>query len=468
MGAVDLARDVVAYWPSADERAIALLKQIGARGLIVPLETVKTASFAKQGKLSGIAVIGAFGAEGAAGEKVKSARALGLSGVAIEQPKDAAGVRELAKANADLTVVAYLKADQWGWDVAPAVAVVREGQWPGIHPVDTGSAGATERPWVDANGYLYSYLRGMYPKRAAIAGYRPDKEAGLPPERSVRPATLELAIAEARAGGGNYILSLPPLYREGLLRGESRTVASWKQLGRTIEMLKARQTVYDSGLTSRVGIVAHDWEQAYELLNMSYRNNLFPTVIPETGIASLAGSGLSVVAAAGVTPSAAGKTNLMSFARAGGTLLLAPADAAGERWWKGMVAEKPAGGKDQEWVKLGAGRALLYLDPVLDPAEFALDLIDTLGNQPRDLRIWNASAVLGMVHRKEGGKALLTLINYGGTHRDIIMVRAAGLYKSAVIHRVGGATAPLEVRQRRTMTEMTLQVLDGVALIELE
>lgn len=468
IGALDLSRDVLAYWPAADERSINLLKQIGARGLIVPLNSVKSEDFARLAKRSGIEVIGAFGADIRVADALVKARQFGLGGVAFEQPNEALEVREAAKSNPDLLFLAYLKGEQWNWDVAPAVAVVKEGLWPGIHPVDTGSAGATEKPWVDANGYLYSYLRGMFRKRAAIAGFKADKDAGLPPERSVRPSTVELAMAEAWATGGNWILSLPPIYQESLLKGDGRALANWKQLGQTLEMLKARQAVYAGGVKSSVAIVAHDWEQAYELLNMSYRYNLFPRVIPEKAIPPLDVQDLKVVAAVGATPDSTGKAHLVSFARAGGALVLAPEDPQVARWWKGFAPEKPAGGKDQAWSKVGAGRVLTYLDPVLDPAEFALDLIDALGKKPRDLRIWNASAVLGMVHRREGGKALLTLINYGGMGRDILMVRIAGLYKSAVMRRAGGAAVPIEIRQRKTMTEFTLQGLEGVALIEFE
>ncbi len=468
IGALDLSRDVVAYSPAAEERSINLLKQIAARGLIVPLNSVKSEDFARQAKHSGIEVIGAFGADIRVADALVKARKFGLGGVAFEQPKDALEVREAATSNPDLLFLAYLKGEQWNWDVAPAVAVVKEGLWPGIHPVDTGSAGATEKPWVDANAYLYSYLRGMYPNRPALAGYRADKDAGLPPERSVRPSTVELAMAEAWSAGGNYILSLPPMYMEALLKGDSRASASWTQLGRTLEMLRAFREMYLVGAHSSIAIVAHDWEQAYELLNMSYRYNLFPRVIPENAIPLLTGQGLSVVAATGVKPSENGKASLEAFLRAGGALVLAPEDPQLPRWWRGFTAEKPAGGKDQAWSKVGAGRVLTYLDPVLDPAEFALDLIDALGEKPRDLRIWNASAVLGMVHKREGGKALLTLLNYGGMGRDILMVRIAGLYKSAVMRRAGGAAVPIEIKQRKTMTEFTLQGLESVALIEFE
>lgn len=469
MASADLARDVVVWWPNADERAIDLLRQIETNVLIVPLESVRSVKFTEACSRAGIKAAGALGPADGRGlaEAIRAAKSLGLSGLAIEQPVDAVSVRQTASANPDLLILVYLKAGQLDWDVAPAHAVFREGLWPGIHPVEVDSAGASEKPWVDANAYLYTYLKGMYPNRAAVVSYRPDKDAGVPPERSVPYASLELAIAEARSAGGNLILAVPDLYREGLLKGDARALASWKRLGHTLTLLRDRQGVFAGRTASRIAIVGHDWEQAYELLNMSYRNNLFPLVIPERDVPVLTGMGLKVVAAAGVSPSAAGRAHLTGFARSGGTLVAAPAEADGPRWWQGAFPAKPAGEKEQQAFILGKGRVIVHVDPVLDPAEFALDLVDTLG-KVRDLRVWNAPAVLGMVHRAENGRGLLTLLNYGGTHRDIILVRVAGVYQKAVIHRPGAAPASLVVKRRGNLSEMTLEILEGVALIELE
>jgi hypothetical protein len=463
----DLARDVVARWPGADPRVIPLLAQIKARALLVPLDSIKTPDFAAACRADGITVIGVVTGVPSS-EEVRLVMRFGLGGIAIENPSDARSVSEFARSNSGLAVLVFLKAEQLGWDVSPATAVFSGGNWPGIHPVDVGSAGASEKPWVDANAYLYAYLRGMYPNRAALAGYRADADAGVPPERSVPYSTVELAAAEARAAGGNWIISLPDLYREGLLKSDARATAAWNRLALTLELLATQQKAFDGPTAATTAIIGHDWDQAYELLNMSYRNNLFPKVIPEDRIGDLAGSGLRVVAAASVSPKREGQGHLLGFAKAGGTLVLAPIETAGERWWSPPAPAKPPAEMDQHWAKLGAGRVLVYLDPVIDPGEFALDLIDALGNEPRDLRIWNASAVLGMVHHIDQKRSLLTLINYGGTHRDIVMVRVAGSFGKARLHRSGSPPSAVEVKDRGGMSELTFQVLEGVALIELE
>lgn len=460
--------EVMVWWPQADARAIPLLKQISAGILLTPIETIRDSEFATGCRASGIAVIGTVPGGHSLNDAAARARELELRGLAIEAAEDAAQVASFARLNPGLRVFAFLKATQMDWDVSPAEAVVRDGHWPGIHPVDLESAGASGKPWVDANAYLYAYLRGMYPNRPALAGYRPDKDSGLPPERSVPHSTVDIAIAEARAAGGNWIISLPELYREGLLKGDARATASWKRLAQTLELLASRAEDFAAPSAATTAIIGHDWEQAYELLNMSYRNNLFPTVIPEQRIPTLAGSPLRVVAAASVAPTRDGQDHLLAFARSGGALVLAPIETAGERWWSPAVPAKPPGEKDQIWHKLGAGRVLVSLDPVIDPSEFALDLIDALGAKPRDLRIWNASAVLGLVRRTGPARSLVTLLNYGGAHRDIVLVRVASAYSKATLHRPGIQPSVIEVKPRDGASDLTFQVLEGVALIELE
>ncbi|MBA3974720.1 MAG: hypothetical protein C0504_10960 [Candidatus Solibacter sp.] len=460
--------EVLVWWPEADLRAVGLLKQIAADTLLTPLESIRTAEFASRCRETGLAVIGTVRGGVALPGAIERAGHLQLRGVAIEEPEDAGQMATLARLNPGLRVMAFLKTGQMAWDVSPAEAVVRGGNWPGIHAVDVGSAGASEKPWVDANAYLYAYLRGMYPNRPALAGYRPDKDSGVAPERGVPHSSVEMGIAEARAAGGNWIISLPDLYREGLLKGDARATAAWNRLARTLDLLAAHQKTLDGATAATTAIIGRDWDQAYELLNMSYRNNLFPKVIHEDRIGALAGSGLRVVAAASVSPKRDGQSHLLGFAKAGGTLVLAPIETAGERWWSPAAPAKPPAEKDQHWQGLGAGSVLVNLDPVIDPGEFALDLIDALRARHRDLRIWNAPAVLGMVHHIDRKRSLLTLINYGGAHRDIVMVRVAGTYGKAVLRRPGLPPAAMEAKSREGATDLTFQVLEGVALIELE
>ena len=56
--------------------------------------------------------------------------------------------------------------------------------------------------------------------------------------------TLELALVEAWAAGGNYILALEPRYQDALLRGEERALTAWRSLGRTARWLREHASLF--------------------------------------------------------------------------------------------------------------------------------------------------------------------------------------------------------------------------------
>lgn len=106
-----------------------------------------------------------------------------------------------------------------------ALVALTEGLWPGVgrpgmESDDAFTTGATGRPWVNANAHWFGILRCLYPNRSALLGYLPDEKAGVKPELLVPYDSLELALIEAKANGGNYLLTLEAaLPRETAGRG---------------------------------------------------------------------------------------------------------------------------------------------------------------------------------------------------------------------------------------------------------
>ena len=43
--------------------------------------------------------------------------------------------------------------------------------------------------------------------------------------------SLELALVDAWAAGGNYVLAPDAAYRDALLRGDAAAMAAWAQMG---------------------------------------------------------------------------------------------------------------------------------------------------------------------------------------------------------------------------------------------
>ena len=131
---------------------------------------------------------------------------------------------------------------------------VKSGTWPGIHPLDTDVATASGGVWVDANSSLVAYLRGVFPDRPAILGYRPDEDAGVSANRAVPYDSVEIALADAFAAGGNVILSFPNDYRLALLRGEPQALAAWKSLGGLAALAKQHRDAVRTEPWSRTAV----------------------------------------------------------------------------------------------------------------------------------------------------------------------------------------------------------------------
>ena len=64
------------------------------------------------------------------------------------------------------------------------------------------------------------------------------------PDRMIPFESLELALVEAWAAGGNYVLALEPKYREALLRGEQKAMTAWRSLGQTARWLREHASLF--------------------------------------------------------------------------------------------------------------------------------------------------------------------------------------------------------------------------------
>src|SRR5262249_15400942 len=114
---------------------------------------------------------------------------------AFEKACAAAGIQVVHEAEVQFVAPADAAQARSGVPV-----IYRAGLWPGVHTQSQVAASATRGVWIDQNCYLVQYLRALFPKIPPLLGYLPDKDGGVPPERSVPFETLELAVAEAWMG----------------------------------------------------------------------------------------------------------------------------------------------------------------------------------------------------------------------------------------------------------------------------
>lgn len=99
--------------------------------------------------------------------------------------------------------IRLLKSDQLEGAGDRSSVVVKDGVWSGatLPKQETIVAGATRRPWVEANGFRVGYLRALYSGLRPVLGYRMDAESGIKPGHPPALSSLELALIDAWAAG---------------------------------------------------------------------------------------------------------------------------------------------------------------------------------------------------------------------------------------------------------------------------
>ena len=333
---------------------------------------------------------------------------------------------------------------------------VTRGLWPGIRRDSTrrrGSsdetASASREPWVDANGYLVACERALNPQRPAVLGYHP--QLG---DRMVPFETLEVALAETRVNGGNYILSVEPRYREALLKADPKALAAWKSLGQTARWLRSNASLFSRPTLPTVTVLVEPGGATSELVNLLFRRGASPAIAPASNPPPPHPKRiLTLVACSLKTPSPEIWKRIHAHAEAGSTVVIdSPPDAG----WK--VSRKE---RDRSVYSLGRGSVVAYEKRIADPSEFALDVIDIVNHRNRAVRLWNASPVIPLA--TEG--VHVHLVNYGSRIADEFQCRVQGYFSSAQLLRPSGGPLTLKTAHRGSMTEVFVPEIDCVATI---
>ena len=410
-------------------------------------------------------------------ELAESARGAGFGAIAL----DAAGffdkpkpLRAFIKELRGYDLLVFLGRDQIGWDLPGAHVILQAGLWPGVRsPPNVPGRGievatASREPWVDANSYLIGYLRGMFPGRPAVLAYRPDAAGGISGGRAVSYESLDVALVEASLAGGNVVLSLAGDYREGLLSGEAEALAAWDSFGKTARFVRQNRDQFITPNRSRIAVAAGTLGESGEILNLLYRRNLFPLVYPAADLPVLDSSHFRALVAANIpAPARRDLRRISGYVRAGGLLVAAPADRTTPKWWRLDGAEKTRSDKDRDHYSIGRGRIVAYHAPVLDPSEFALDVIDLVGVRIRDLRLWNAPTVMGLATQSTRSSAQVHLINYDSPFDQGFPARVDGSFRTATLRDETGEARSLKVAKRGSSTEVWVDGIGRLALIEL-
>ncbi len=342
-------------------------------------------------------------------------------------------------------VDAVISENEAGW--------VTDGLWPGVRSSgrrgrDTEVASASREPWVDANSYLVKYHRAL--GAAGVLAYG----AGDRMDVEVPYDTAELALIEARIAGGNYIVDLPPRMRAGLAANEAKAQAAWQSLVKTANWLKQNQGLMGKPVLPEVTALVEPGAATRELANLLHRRGASPALAsadrvpaPQAAILVLVAAGLKEV------PEAA-----FAHARAGASVVIDSAAPAGATQQREEV--------DRVFYKLGQGTVVAYKKKIVDPSDFAMDVIDVVTHKKRATRLWNAGAAIPLATvGARPGEAILHIVNYGLAAREELQAQIQGHFTKATLLCPEAAAVALPVKRRGTATEVFVPSLQRLAIV---
>lgn len=446
-------------WPAAEASAVGLLKEAGAGRVWLPWEARgDRRAFLDACHSAGIRVIAELAAADAG--RLGEARAAGFDGAAFAWEGDENGLRRLGAEQENFEMFVLLDAARIGFRTRGARAVLRSGLWPGAQRPEPGEASATQRAWVNCNVYLVAWLRAMFPDRLALLGYRPDEAAGVAADQRVPYWTAELAMAEAAVAGGGAVLTLPESFRQAVLAGQGMAREAWESLVRTSRYLAQHGAAFLPPVGLRVAVLAGPLEECGEILNLMYRFNVSPAVLPSAAPGPL--DRYRVVVAVGLAGRATAARAVLEFARSGGTVLAVPASEREAPWWRVAGLRKIKDDNGREICALGRGTLIAYHAPVHDPGEFAEDVLDAQGWTRRELRVWGTDALVGLLRSQPGRQVSVDLINYGGRSGEFLL-RLEGKFSKAELSLPGETPRTLRAAVRGSGTEIEMPRIARVA-----
>ena len=328
---------------------------------------------------------------------------------------------------------------------------ITRGIWPGTRRTQGNSdpdnevASASREPWIDANGHVIAYERALHPSQPVLLGYAPG-------DHIIPFDTLELALAEARVHGGNFILALQPRFRSELLEGTTAARAAWETLGQTIRFLKQYRDLMGRPALPIITAVVEPGMPTAEIANLLHRRGASPALvsaqqIPNGGVHALVAAGMKHV------PSA-----VFAYAAAGGTVIVdTPAPT---------TAKLTKREQDRDFLSLGTGRIVAYHKRIADPSEFALDVIDVITHRQRAIRLWNAISCIPLATAGPvPGELLLHVLQYGNGESTELQARVQGHFTRAVLLTPGADSQPVKTERRGSTTEVVFPTPRRLAII---
>ncbi|MCE5307716.1 MAG: hypothetical protein LLG20_08735 [Acidobacteriales bacterium] len=352
---------------------------------------------------------------------------------------------------------------------APAT-VLSDCTWPRVDAggKDGAASGPTGLPWIETNGWRVRLARAKDATRPVWV-----RHGGLP-EKTALPLTgaaYALAVADAAAHGGAWIVALDSALRQGLAASDPASLSRWRELTAAASFFNLHAGWATMRPQAALGVVSDFAGEnefiATEFLNLLARRQVGYRILTGQHVSQADINGLNALLyAARLAPSRDVLGLFTAFARSGGLSIL-PASAS-SIVPSGIVEEQNhAGFNVRGW---GQGRIAVAKQDWDDPYTAARDVHMLMSRRRDHLHLFNASSINTYATAGAGGTtALVHLLNYSlRTPAAPVTLAVRNRYRQARLWTLGSSgPAALGMSAEAEWLEMPLPPFSMYAAIEL-
>jgi hypothetical protein len=414
------------------------------------------------GRGMGLSFVAKIALKGDAGVSVAAARAAGLSAVMLE---NASGLAF------ELPVIRQFPCDKAAWETASTIFSATENVWPGLNLQtmngDTALAGPTGIPWVNSNGWFSLLARELAPGKTLWLDFDPPASSNL-----LHPAAYALAVADSRAYGSRWIISLDDELRAALPKGNSQAKSVWEKLCEAaafFEEHKEWQAFKSQGILAIVSDFRGD--NAYlsgEVLNLLNRRQVqFRIIERAKSLPALEGL-KAILWLDHEAPGAEEHAQLLAFVRQGGLVIAAA-------YWgtPDVTPTKKDPSLQYRLYNVGKGQIAVAEEGFQDPYQVAVDTHLLVSRRNDLVRLYNPETTnchsSGESVSPHKGKRLVQVLNYSSEPAAYVTLWVNDRVESARFWQFGAAEArTLQGRPASPGTEFDLPTLSDYCALEFE
>ncbi len=378
------------------------------------------------GRQLGIAFIGKIGAKENVGASVEAAKAAGLSATILS---DSPG------ASFDLPMIRQFSREKVKWDTTTPIFISTDNVWPGVAldamQGDTAQAGPTGVPWVNSNAWFSMLAREMAPGKKVWLDFEP-------PESSTvgHPAQYSLAIADSRAYGSRWIISLDDKLRAALSRRDAQALEIWKQICGSISFFESHkdwEMFEPQGILAVVSDFQADNEYlGDEVLNLLNRQAVQFKIVLKSRWAAASTEGLRAILWLDKDPPGnEQRSKLLGFVQQGGR-------AIAQAYWGPAGAQpfKKDPALQYKMYNVGQGQIAVAEEPFADPYQVAVDTHLLVSRRNDLVRLYNpAETNCHSSMEPDGQRRLIQVLNYSRKPAEYVTLWVDGRYSSAQLIR---------------------------------